>query len=189
MTSKNYIDALSNPHSTMIGLWSHWWLSIYKDGYVKDGALGVENKNGEKNYADLNFYGEKGEMFGAIEVETTYNSYLTDVENLLNYPRKYKNLEFLILHVEARADEDGNYGNFKATQCVKDAINGIRGDKSFDGYWIVVISKWISEQIDFDGLDTKCPHIGHEWLIFKNGKELKEYWGQTDMTDKINYTD
>ena len=151
-----------NPHSTTIGFWSHWWLNLFKKGFVKDGALQIEKKNGGKTQADLNFYDENGNICGAIEVENNIYCYALDVENLAHYER-FDSLKFLIIHVYADVDENGNYKNVKSTHEIKKAISKIIELKS-PNYWIIVISKWGPNQeiskIRFSGIsDLSLIHI------------------------------
>lgn len=181
-----------NPHCTTIGLWSHWWLEMFNNGYIKDGALGIKTPDGTK-YADLNFYDSDGRMLGAIEVENSPESYEICIRNLSYYPKEFENVKFLVFHCWAYVDDNGDYDLNEDTYIkIKSAINRvvIESKKSLSTYWIVVISKWGKDEdlknIKFDGDWRSRSYIGHEWIVFSEGKELKEFYNKIGKGEKIN---
>jgi len=181
-----------NPHCTTIGLWSHWWLDMFNDGYIKDGALGIKTPDGTK-YADLNFYDNKGRMLGAIEVENSPESYDICIRNLSYYSKEFENVNFLILHGWSDVDDDGNYElNEESYLQIKSAINKVVSEpiKSQSNYWIIVISKWGKDEnlknIKFDGDWRSRSYIGHEWIVFNKGNVLKDFHRTVGKGEKIN---
>ena len=172
---KKLSRCFDSPHSTTIGFWSHWWLSICKDCYVKDEALQIKTDDGETR-ADLMLYYNNGRLWGIVEVENNCEHYVTVVENLSCYAKKFDNLKFLIVHVWTEVDEKGNYKKTSEIRAIKDAIDRIKQYYFLQQYWIFVISKWGKDNsvssVDFDGDYRTSSYVGFEWQVFKGGKKI-----------------
>ncbi len=41
--------------------------------------------------------------------------------------------------------------------------------------------------IKFDGDRRTRSYIGHEWIVFNKGSELKEFYGTVEKGEKINW--
>lgn len=180
-----------NPHNSTIGFWSYWWLTQCQNGYVKDSGMRIIKKDKSTTYADLNLFGSNGEFYGALEVENKSKFYETDVKNLSSYPNKFNNIRFLILHFWIEVDENGKYVQSKTLNSTIKSIKMILKDNN-PAFWILVISRWGPnsdlQKKHFNGnIERENGYIGHEWLVFNNGLELTEYYGNIGKGSKINY--
>lgn len=113
-----------SPHSTFIGLWSHWWLETTKNrGHVRDGGktflkdefnwkLDINRNLKRSTQPDLNLLDENEEEVGVVEVENAssgnfdgmFETYKAKAERVFAHLYTGEKLKFGILMVWQKKD-------------------------------------------------------------------------------------